>query len=317
MQSVIIFPGQGSQKVGMGAAFINGFKSGMQVMEEVEDAISFDLSKLIAEGPIEELTKTENAQPAIFAVSLACVSVLEHEFGYSISKHCKYLAGHSLGEYSALCAGGVFSIADAARLVRKRGELMSRSCANPQEVSMIAILGLFADEIEPLVAPFQSGREICVIANDNSPSQVVISGNKKIANIVAEKAKKIGAFKAIELNTSGPFHSPLMAQAAIAFDEVLSNVTFQDFRVPVVMNVSAKPLQEKKEVHSYLIRQMTGRVRWRETMEFFQKDEEIGKIVESAPGHVLSSMAKRAYAGLDVSSIETVAQIEEFLKSDH
>ena len=317
MQSVFIFPGQGSQKVGMGAAFVNGFKSGMQVMEEVEDAISFHISKLIDEGPLDELTKTENAQPAIFAVSMACINILENEFGYNISKRCKYLAGHSLGEYSALCAAGVFSISDGARLVRKRGELMANSCSNSQDAAMIAIIGLFAEELEPLVAPYQSGREICVIANDNSPSQVVISGNRKIAKLVAEEAKEVGAIKAIELNTSGPFHSPLMAQAAIEFDEVLSKVQFNDFRVPVVMNVSAKPLINKDEVHSYLIRQMTGRVRWRETIEFFKADEEIDKVVEVAPGRVLSSMAKRAYPDLNVLNLETVAQIDEFVKFGH
>jgi [acyl-carrier-protein] S-malonyltransferase len=299
----------------MAAAFINGFKSGMEVMEEIEEAISFKISKLIAEGPIEELTKTENAQPAIFSVGMSCVSILEKEYGYNIANNCKYVAGHSLGEYTALCVAGVFSVLDAAKIIKKRGELMSESCPDNLEYSMMALIGVCAMEIEELVKPYQSGRNICVIANDNSLSQVVISGEKNTVKIVVERAKELGATKAIELNTSGPFHSPLMAKAAIELDSFISNnVTIHNFRVPIIMNSSAELLNSSKEIHNYLIRQMTGRVRWRETIDFLRKDSEINRIIEIAPGKVLSSMIKRSHPEVNVLNLETVSQIEEFIK---
>ncbi|MDR0744716.1 MAG: ACP S-malonyltransferase [Holosporales bacterium] len=317
MYSCFIFPGQGTQKVGMAASFVHGFKSGIEVMEEIEDAISFKLSKLIDEGPIEELTKTENAQPAIFAVSLICATILEKEYGYNITKNCKYLAGHSLGEYSALCVAGVLSISDTAKLVRIRGELMAKSFDNDAAYSMVAIIGVAAPEIEDLVKPYQSGRNVCVIANDNSLSQVVISGDRQTVKLVAEKAKDRGATNFIELNTSGPFHSPLMAQAAIKLDAFLAeNIKFSDFKIPVIMNVTAKPLNNKQLVHNYLIRQMTGRIRWRETIDFIKEDPEIQNIIEIAPGKVLSSMIKRSDPNANVMNLETVAQIEEFIKTE-
>jgi [acyl-carrier-protein] S-malonyltransferase len=317
MASVLIFPGQGSQKVGMSASLVNGFRTGMSVMEEIEDAISFKISKLIDEGPLEELTKTENAQIAIFSVGMVCVRVLEKEYGFCLPKKCKYLAGHSLGEYTALCAAGVFSISDAARLVRMRGEIMSNACSNPEEFLMVALLGVCASDIKDLVKPYQTGRNICVIANDNSPTQVVISGHRKTVLSVSEDAKKTkGAVKAIPLNTSGPFHSPLMAQASIQFDQLLSNgFEYKDFQIPVIMNGYARPLTKRENIHSYLLKQMTGKVRWRETMELMINDQDVDRIVEIAPGKILSSMAKRAYPSANIFNIETVSEIEEFIKS--
>ena len=316
MACAFIFPGQGSQKVGMAAAFVNGFRAGIDIMEEVEDAISFKISKLIEEGPIEELTKTENAQPAIFAVSMACIAVLEKEFGYNIAKNVKYLTGHSLGEYTALCTAGVFSIHDAAKLVRARGEIMEKVCSkNNSEYAMVALLGIGVEDVENLVRPFQSGRHICVIANDNSQSQVVISGHKSAVRIVCEEAKKIGVDKAMELNTSGPFHSPLMVEAAIEFDKIIAtSIEFKDFKVPVVMNITAQPLDRKEEVHNLLVRHMTGRVRWREISEFLVNNSEIEKIVEIGPGKLLSLMMKRSIPEANVFNIATVSQMEEFIK---
>ena len=316
MASAFIFPGQGSQKVGMAAAFVNGYKSGMEVMEEIEDAISFKISKLIDEGPIEELTKTENAQVAIFSVGVMCVNILEKEYGFNISKECKYLAGHSLGEYTALCAAGVFSISDAAKLVRFRGELMSRTCSNPEDYLMSALIGVCATDIEDIVRPYQSGRNICVIANDNSPSQVVISGHKNAVLAVSEEAKKAGATKAIPLNTSGPFHSPLMVKASIEFDKGLHEFNCNNFKIPVIMNVSAEPLGDQDEVQNYLVRQMTSRVKWRDTINLLVNDPEIDRIVEIAPGKVLTMMTKRAHPDANVLNLETVSQIEEFIKSE-
>lgn len=318
MSNAFIFPGQGSQKIGMASAFLNGFKTGMDVMEEIEDAISFKLSKLIEEGPTEELTKTENAQPALFAVSMMILNILEKDYGYDIKRNCKYLAGHSLGEYTALCAAGVFSLSDMAKLVRFRGELMSNAFPERENCSMTALIGISANDIEDLIKKYQSGQNLCVIANDNSETQVVVSGTKIGVSAFVEEAKeKLKITKAIELNTSGPFHSPLMAKAAISFDKKLSsNFAPSDFEVPVIMNVSAKPLSNKEEVQEYMVRQMTSRVRWRESMQLLVNDPEIEKIVEIGPGKVLSNMLKRSFPNANSLNLETVAQIEEFVKSE-
>lgn len=264
------------------------------------------------------MTKTENAQPAIFAVSMMCVKILEKEYGYNFSKECKYFAGHSLGEYSALCASGVFSISDMAKLVRFRGELMSRAFPDKQSCAMVALIGISADDIEDLASKYQSGQNVCVIANDNSNSQVVISGTRSTVLEFVEEAKKTtNLTKAIELNTSGPFHSPLMAKAAIEFDKKLSSDFIPgEFSIPVIMNVFATPLSSKSEVKEYMVRQMTGRVRWRETVQLMADDSEITKIIEIAPGKVLSNMLKRAIPGVNTFSLETVSQIEEFIKSE-
>lgn len=318
MSNAFIFPGQGSQKVGMASAFINGFKSGMEVMEEIEDAISFKLSKLIEEGPIEELTKTENAQPALFAVSMMIIKILEKDYGYDIKRNCKYLAGHSLGEYSALCASGVFSLSDMAKLVKFRGELMANAFPERQNCSMTALIGVSANDIENLIKKYQNGQNLCVIANDNSETQVVVSGTKTGVNtFVKEIKEKLKITRAIELNTSGPFHSPLMAKAAISFDKKLSsNFTPSDFEIPVIMNVSAQPLSNKNEVKEHMVRQMTSRVRWRESMQLLVDDPEIEKIVEIGPGKVLSNMLKRSFPNVNNLNLETLAQIEEFVKSE-
>jgi [acyl-carrier-protein] S-malonyltransferase len=312
-----IFPGQGTQKVGMAAAFVSGFESGMRVMEEVENAISFDISRMINEGPIDELTKTENAQPAIFATGMACITILEKEYGYEITKKAKYMAGHSLGEYTALCASGAISISDAARLLRIRGGLMSKACSDRENYSMVALLGVSSEVIGPLVAPYQSGRNICVIANDNSESQVVISGHRKAVMSVCEEANYCGLVKAINLNVDGPFHSPLMSQVAIEFDEVLANVSsYSNCNVPVIMNTTASPFTQKENLHSNLVGQITGRVRWRETIDFLMNDKDIDEVIEIAPGRTLSKMLKRSYSEANVRSLETVAQIEEFIKAE-
>jgi [acyl-carrier-protein] S-malonyltransferase len=286
----------------------------MDVMTEVEDAISFKISKLIDEGPLEELTKTENAQPAIFATGIASTAILEKEYGYELAKECKYLAGHSLGEYTALCAAGVLSIRDAARLVRLRGELMNSACPEKDRYAMVALIGADVPSIEELVKPYQTGKNICVIANDNSPSQVVISGHRLAVSTVTEESKKFGVIKAIDLNTSGPFHSPLMAPAAIEFDGLIQHgFEFRDFRIPVIMNVLAQPVVDRDEVHGCLTRQITGRVRWRDTIEFVMADPDVDERVEVAPGRVLTSMIKRSYPDAKIRNLETVAQMEELV----
>jgi [acyl-carrier-protein] S-malonyltransferase len=316
----LIFPGQGAQKVGMASAFVNGFKAGLEVVEEIEDAISFKLSRVVAEGPIEELTRTENVQPAIFMVSMACVRILEEEYGYVVEKRCKLLAGHSLGEYSALCTAGAFSIADAARIVRKRGELMADDThRNNDAYCMAALLGICASDIESVMLRYNSGDSICVIANDNSPSEVVISGHRKaVATAIEEIKQSFDKARAIELNTSGPFHSPLMAKAAIEFDKYLSehHSFCNDLVIPVIMNVDTKPLTEKNRIHEYLVRQIIGRVRWRETSELLVSDPDIDRISEIAPGRILTKMMKRTYPDANITALETIAQMEELEKEE-
>jgi [acyl-carrier-protein] S-malonyltransferase len=300
-------------------------------MEEIEDAISFKLSKLVDEGPTEELTKTEHAQPAIFAVGMMCISIMSKEFCLDVSKECKYFAGHSLGEYTALCAAGVFSVADCARLVKMRSEIMAKAIPNRGDFLMSALIGAKAKDIEPLVRRNVVGHETCVIACDNSPVQVVISGHKSAVQRVAEEARRVaGIVKVIDLDTSGPFHSPIMSGAAIDFDRILAkycrsepnrvegaaSITLNDFSVPVIMNTDAAPLKNKSQVCTCLMNQITGRVRWRETIELMLNDPDIDEIVEIAPGKVLSTMIKKSYPRAMVSNIETIAQIEKFAVGD-
>ena len=314
---VLVFPGQGSQKVGMLSAFVNAFKSGRDVLDEIENSVSFRISKVIEEGSLEELTKTNNAQLAIFTVGMVCLGVLAKEYGFDIAKHCKYLAGHSLGEYTALCASGVFALADATRLVKARGDIMAQVCNNSADFSMVALLGVPIFDIEPIIQEFQQGPYICSVANDNMSSQVVISGYRSVVNQAIDTIKyKFNKLRTIPLNTSGPFHTSLMSHAAIALDEFLisSDIKYSDFKVPVISNVSAFPINNKDQVHDELIRQMVSKVRWRETTDILVHDNEIDMIVEVAPGKVLTSMIRRDFPNTKVFSLETVNQIEEFIK---
>ena len=314
MTCAFVFPGQGAQKIGMGAAIINGFRCGMDVITEIEDAISFKISEVISDGCIEELTKSENAQISIFAISMAIVSVLEKEFGYDVQKNVKYVAGHSLGEYSALCTAGVVSLSDAAKIVRFRGKVMSSSCSGESKFLMAAVLGLGVDIVEKIVEPYQSVDNICVVANDNSPKQVVVSGHCDAVNIVALEAQRLGAVKVINLNTSGPFHSPLMVSAAVQFDDYLAD-NFRPLaaKIPIIMNSTGAPLKTEEDLHSMMVSHMTKRVRWRESMDFLVNESDIEKIVEIGPGRIQSAMLKRTYPDMDICNIETVAQIEDFV----
>ena len=313
MKSAFIFPGQGSQKIGMASAFMNGYKAGFDTMKEIEEAISFNLSDLIENGTMKELTRAENAQPAIFAVSMMCVNILKKEYGYNFEQNCKYLAGHSLGEYSALCVSGVFSLSDTAKIVRKRGELMSEAFPNSDDYAMVALLGVCASDIDRLIM----GVADCFIANDNSNNQVVISGKKEAVLKFAEDLKSdIGLKKAVQLKTSGPFHSPLMADIAVQFDKYVSGIYKPNkCKIPVIMNITAKPTCAKDNVIWNMTNQITSQVKWRETTDLLVNDKEIGKIVEIAPGQVLSNMITRAYPEADVLSLDSVHKIADFVKS--
>ena len=313
----LLFPGQGTQKIGMLSPFVNAFPCTKQTLDEIEDATSFKILELTENGSLDELSRTENAQLAIFTAGMLCLSVLGHEYGFDLKNQCKYLAGHSLGEYTALCASGVFSLHDASKLVRKRGELMASACENAENYLMSAILGITVAEIESVIAEYHANAETCVIANDNSNSQVVLSGYKYAVRHTVEKIiKRYPHVKAIDLNTSGAFHSPLMGSATIALDEYLASesVVFNDFSVPVVSNVTAIPMADKNAVGNELVRQMVSRVKWRETVELIVGDNEIDKIVEIAPGRVLSNMIKRDYKDRTIISLDTMNQIEEFMK---
>ncbi len=313
----LLFPGQGSQKIGMLSAFVNAFPCAKRTLNEIEDATSYKILSLTENASIEELSKTENAQLAIFATGVLCLTILKHEYGFEIKNKCKYLAGHSLGEYTALCASGVLSLHDASKLVKKRGELMADACKNPEDYLMSAILGITVTDIENILNECQPNNGVCVIANDNSNTQVVLSGHKNaVLSVINKITNKYPKVKNIGLNTSGAFHSPIMSNVAIALDEYLStgSISFNDFSIPVISNVTLTPMTNKDIVIDELIKQVISRVRWRETIELICYDNEIDKIVEIAPGRVLSNMVKRDYNDRIVVSLDTIAHIEEFMK---
>ena len=315
---VLLFPGQGTQKVAMLSSFLTAFKSNQDILEEIEDSVSFKISKIVEEGPIEELTKTNNAQLAIFSTSVLCLNILTKEFGYNIYDNCKFLAGHSLGEYTALYASGALSLRDASRLVYARGNIMANAFADStSKFSMVAILGLSAHEVEPFLNDFKHGTNICVIGNDNSSTQVVLSGYEDPVNKVVNLLKnKYNNIRAIPLNTSGPFHSPIMAPAIVDLEKFFceSNIKFNTFKIPVISNVYAFPFDNTEQIQSELIRQMVSTVRWKESMEIIAKDNEIDTIVEVAPGKVLTSMLKRDYPSANVFTLDTLDSIEKFMK---
>jgi [acyl-carrier-protein] S-malonyltransferase len=281
----------------------------------IEEAVSYNVSNIINHGSMDVLTQTQNAQIAIFASSMVIFNVLKYEFGFNVEERIEYMAGHSLGEYTALCASSAISLEEAALLVWKRGEIMA-SVASGQEYAMVAILGdISIEKIEDLTTPYKTGRSVCVIANDNSSSQIVISGNAEVVNIVAQKALEIGAKNIVKLNTSGPFHSPLMVNAAIELDKAITCcVNLDSPRIPVIMNVTATPMTDKAQIPALLIQQLTSKVRWRESIDFMIRNG-ITKIVEIGPGKILTRLGKRAYPNIDMIGIETFPEIEAFVNS--
>ena len=306
------FPGQGSQCVGMGRGFIETFPAARQVFEEVDEALQQKLSLLILEGPQDELTLTENAQPALMAVSMAIVRSLEAETGKSLPSLCAYLAGHSLGEYTALCATGFFSLVDTARLLRLRGQAMQE--AVPVGVgAMAAILGLNAHEVEVLANDAALG-EVCVIANDNSPGQIVLSGHKGAIDRAISLALKRGAKRAMPLAVSAPFHCSLMEPAAKVMATALKDTPMREAQKPIMSNVTAMPAKENTLIQSLLIEQITKRVRWR---EIGLNLGSLGStnIIEIGAGKVLTGLIKRIDPGLNTSAINTPKDMDTFLKT--
>jgi [acyl-carrier-protein] S-malonyltransferase len=313
MTRAFIFPGQGSQAVGMGKALAEAFAPAREVFQEIDDALSQKLSKLMWEGPESDLTLTENAQPAIMAASLAIVRVLQREGGLDLGRHARLVAGHSLGEYSALCAAGAFTLADAARLLKARGRAM-QDAVPVGEGGMSALLGSEIADAEAAAAEASEQGGICVVANDNAPGQVVISGNKATVERAGELAKAKGAKRAMALNVSAPFHSPLMQPAADAMREALALVTIRPPAVPLVANVTAAETAEPETIRRLLVEQITGRVRWRESVLAFRALG-VDITVEAGGNKVLTGMVKRIDKELQTLTLDTPADIEAFART--
>ena len=309
MTVAFVFPGQGSQTVGMGKALAANFAAARQVFEEVDSALDGKLSTTIFEGPADTLTLTENAQPALMAVSLAATRVLQAEAGLDLAREAKFVAGHSLGEYSALAAAGAFTVADAARLLRTRGQAMQK--AVPVGVgAMAALIGLEFDAASAIAAEAAQG-EVCQAANDNGAGQVVVSGNKSAVERAVEIAKTKGAKRAMLLPVSAPFHCALMQPAAEVMAEALAKVSVQRPAVPVVANVLAKPINEPADIVRALVAQVTGTVRWRESIEFMAGSG-VTKFYEVGAGKVLSGLIKRLAEGASVNAIGSPEDIAAF-----
>ena len=290
MATAFVFPGQGSQAIGMGKALFDNFAAAKAVFAEVDDALGQKLSDIIWNGPEVDLTLTENAQPALMAVSMAALFVLEAEYGIELAQTAKFVAGHSLGEYSALAAAGTFSIADTARLLKIRGKAMQ--AATPVGVgAMAALLGLDFVTASQIAAEAAQG-EICQAANDNSDGQVVISGSKAAIDRAIEIAKAKGAKRAILLSVSAPFHCALMQPAADAMAKALDGVKMQAPAVPLVANVLASPVIEPAIIRQKLVEQVTGTVRWRESVGFMVA-EGVRVFVEIGAGKVLTGLSKK------------------------
>ena len=312
MTIAFVFPGQGSQAVGMGAELAKAYPSARAVFDEVDAALGQKLSDIMFNGPIEALTLTENAQPALMAVSLAVMRVLEHDKGFRLAGKVKYVAGHSLGEYSALAAAGALSVADAARLLKTRGRAMQDAVPVGQG-AMAALLGVGKDAAEKLAAEAAQG-EVCQLANDNEPTQAVISGAKTAIDRAAELAKAHGVRRFLPLNVSAPFHCALMQPAADAMAEALAKVEVKAPAVPLIANVLAAPITDPAEIKRRLVEQVTGTVRWRECVARMAADG-VTTIYEIGPGKVLAGLAKRIAPALDATSIGTPQDIEAALSS--
>ncbi len=309
MKYAFVFPGQGSQFVGMGKELAESFVSAREVFDEVNEALSQNLFKIMTEGPDSELMMTANTQPALMAFSMAVVRVLEKEFGVVLKEKAAYVAGHSLGEYSAACAADVFSLSDTAKLLRLRGEAMQN--AVPFGVGgMAAVLGLSYQDVGALVEACCNGKDICVAANDNSDGQVVLSGSMAAIDKAVEIATEFGARKCVKLAVSAPFHSPFMAPAADVMARAFMEVEAKNAQIPLIANVLAQPIIDHKEIIKHLIEQVTGTVRWRETMAFL-KENNVTDLVELGAGKVLSGIAKRSNKEMNSISVGSIAEIEE------
>jgi len=309
MLRAFMFPGQGSQAVGMGKALADAIPAAREVYEEVDDALGQNLSRLIWQGPLEELTLTENAQPALMATSLAAMRAMEKELRLDLGKAATFVAGHSLGEYSALAAAGAFSLGDTARLLRARGRAM-QTAVPVGEGAMAAILGLDIETVREL-AREAAEDDVCEAANDNAPGQVVVSGTKAAVDRAIELAKSKGAKRALPLTVSAPFHCALMAPAAEVMAARLERIAMVPPRVPLVCNVTARPESDPAAIKKRLVEQVTRTVRWRESVAFLAA-KGIDTLVEVGAGKVLSGLAKRIAPDCKAMAVETPGDLESF-----
>ncbi|HJT13822.1 MAG TPA: ACP S-malonyltransferase [Dongiaceae bacterium] len=314
MTRAFIFPGQGSQAVGMGLTLSHGFAAARLVFEEVDEALKQKLSRLMFEGPESDLTLTENAQPALMAVSIAALRVLEAEGGWRLADKASYVAGHSLGEYSALAAAGALGLSDAARLLKLRGQAMQK--AVPVGVgAMAALLGPDLEQVQKIARQAADETEkVCGVANDNAPGQVVVSGAKEAVERAIAIAAEQGVKRSIMLPVSAPFHCVLMQPAADAMEEALAKATIRQPAVPVVANVTAQPVSDGATIAKLLVSQVTATVRWRESV-LAMKSLGVAKMYELGAGKVLAGLVKRIDKEIEASSVGAPADVEAVLKA--
>ncbi len=308
MAIAFTFPGQGSQQVGMGKELAESYLVARDVFQEVDEALGKSLSKIMWEGPGDQLTLTENAQPALMAVSIAVMRCLESEFGFDLAKTVKYVAGHSLGEYSALAAAKTFTLQDTAQLLAIRGKSM-QAAVPVNEGAMAALLGLDLEDAEKL-AEKAAQEQVCTAANDNAPGQVVLSGNREAVERAVEMAPEFGARRAVLLDVSAPFHCALMQPAADAMKDALSNTQMNNPIVPLVANTKASAIQEADDIRAGLVEQVTGRVRWRESVAFMAANG-VTSVYEVGSGRVLTGLARRIERSLEALSIGSAEDIQQ------
>lgn len=309
MTTAVVFPGQGSQAVGMGKALAERFSKAQEVFDCVDEALGQSLSRVMFEGPEADLTSTANAQPALMAVSLAVVRVLEAEAGFVLKRDAAYVAGHSLGEYSALAATGALTIADTARLLRLRGEAMQQAVPKGRG-AMAALLGVESEQAHTIVAEAAEG-DVCDIANDNGGGQIVVSGSAEAVERAMSIAKRMGVKRAVLLPVSAPFHCRLMAPAADAMRAALAAAVIEAPAVPVVANTLARPISEPAQVRETLVAQVCGTVRWRESVRFMA-DAGVTRFLELGSGKVLSGLIKRIAPETSTQSVGTPDDVASF-----
>ncbi len=310
MSRAFVFPGQASQAVGMGREVAEAFQVAKEIFEEIDEALKQNLSRLMFEGPDDELLLTENAQPAIMAVSLAVMRVLSEDGGIDLSQTAAFVAGHSLGEYSALAAVGCLSVTDTAALLKTRGRAMQEAVP-VGEGAMAALLGF--DVAEARAVAGDAGG-VCAAANDNAPGQVVISGSREAVERAVGIAAERGVKRSIMLPVSAPFHSPLMAPVADVMAEALAETPMASPVVPLICNMTAAPLEDADEIRQRLVEQVLGMVRWRESV-LYMRDHDVDTLVEIGAGRVLTGLTRRIDRGLGGVTVGTPAEIEAFLKT--